>query len=50
MSQADESMYRTVRYHFGPNFFQLDKIGTALVFSVGSKEVKNFKMIERHYF
>jgi len=50
LSKEEEEEYRTVRYHFGPNFFNLDKIGTSLIFSVGNKEVKNFKMIERHYF
>ncbi len=39
-----------VRYHFGPDFFHLRTIGTSLVFRVGSLPVKNFIMIERHYF
>ena len=46
----DENEFRTVKYHFGPNFFKLNKIGTTLTFSVGEKPVKNFRMIERHYF
>lgn len=46
----NEDDYRTVRYHFGPNFFKLKKVGTNLTFSVGDKAVKNFRMIERHYF
>lgn len=41
---------RTIRYHFGPGFFQLKHIGTTLEFKVGAKAVKNFTMIERHYF
>lgn len=45
-----EEELRTVRYHFGPDFFKLKKIGTTLTFSVGEKPVKNFRMIERHYF
>jgi len=45
-----EDDWRTVRYHFGPNFFKLKNIGTTLVFSVGNKPLKNFRMIERHYF
>ena len=46
----DEAEFRTVRYHFGPNFFKLNQIGTTLVFSIGAQPVKNFTMIERHYF
>lgn len=45
---TDES--RLVRYHFGPDFFMLKTIGTTLVFKVGNLPVKNFIMIERHYF
>ena len=41
---------RTVRYHFGIHFFDIKTIGTSLTFSVGVKPVKNFLMIERHYF
>lgn len=41
---------RLVRYHFGPDFFHLRAIGTSLVFKVGALPVKNFVMIERHYF
>lgn len=47
---VNEDDLRTVRYHFGPNFFKLKEIGTTLVFSVGDKPLKNFRMIERHYF
>ncbi len=47
---SNEEDYRTVRYHFGPNFFRLKKVGTNLTFSVGDKPLKNFRMIERHYF
>lgn len=45
---TDES--RTVKYHFGPDFFELNTIGTTLTFKVGSLPVKDFVMIERHYF
>ena len=41
---------RKIRYHFGPYFFHLNTIGTTLRFKVGAKPVKNFMMIERHYF
>lgn len=50
LSPEEEAEYRTVRYHFGPDFFKLKTIGTTLRFSVGDKPVKNFRMIERHYF
>ncbi len=39
-----------MRYHFGPEFFQLRTIGTSLAFKVGANPVRNFVMIERHYF
>lgn len=41
---------RTIKYHFGPAFFDLKTIGTTLEFRVGNKGAKNFTMIERHYF
>ena len=41
---------RTIKYHFGPMFFQMKTVGTTLQFKVGANDVKNFKMIERHYF
>ena len=41
---------RLLRYQFGPDFLELGTIGTQLDFSVGDNEVKNFVMIERHYF
>jgi hypothetical protein len=46
----NDAEMRTIRYHFGPNFFKLKTIGTTLRFSVGDNEAKNFRMIERHYF
>ncbi|KAL4476846.1 hypothetical protein ABPG72_010683 [Tetrahymena utriculariae] len=50
LSPEEEIEMRTVRYHFGNYFFDIKTIGTSLTFSVGSKPVKNFLMIERHYF
>lgn len=41
---------RKIRYNFGPYFFMLKVIGTTLKFKNGPQPVKNFKMIERHYF
>jgi hypothetical protein len=41
---------RLIRYQFSPKFFLLRTIGAAIKFAVGDKPVKNFRMIERHYF
>lgn len=42
--------HRKIRYQFGPYFFQLDMIGTTLRFKVANAPLKDFVMIERHYF
>ena len=44
----DES--RTIRYSFPKEFLNIPQIGTSVELIVGGKEVKNFRMIERHYF
>ena len=41
---------RMIRYHLGPDFLELKNLGSSLTFSVGDKPVKDFLMIERHYF
>ena len=41
---------RTIRYSFPKEMLKIGQIGTAVEFKVGPKEVKNFRMIERHYF
>ena len=46
--ESDEM--RTIRYSFPKDFLKIGQIGTSVEFKVGSKEVKNFRMIERHYF
>ena len=49
----EEDIYkspRMIRYHLGPDFLDLKNVGSSLTFTVGNKEVKNFLMIERHYF
>ncbi|CAD7929183.1 unnamed protein product [Amoebophrya sp. A25] len=46
---ADPDEIRRVRYHFGPAFLDLKTIGTELEFRC-TKEVRNFRMIERHFF
>ncbi|EGR32801.1 hypothetical protein IMG5_070320 [Ichthyophthirius multifiliis] len=50
LTKEEEEEWRTVRYHFGPEFFKIKTIGTQLQFSIGKKPIKNFLMIERHYF
>ncbi|KAI8918126.1 putative UNC119 [Entophlyctis helioformis] len=45
---ADEG--RSVAYTFPANFLSAKSIASTLVFAVGPKELKNFRMIERHYF
>ena len=41
---------RTIKYSFPKDFLKLVQVGTSVEFKVGPKEVKNFRMIERHYF
>jgi protein unc-119 len=48
--QEIEDSVRVIKYHLGPDFLDLKNIGTLLKFSVGSTPVKDFVLIERHYF
>jgi len=51
--EEEEDIYkspRMIRYHLGPDFLDLKNLGSSLTFSVGDKPVKDFLMIERHYF
>eukprot|EP01135_Chromosphaera_perkinsii_P006238 Nk52_evm1s468 gene=Nk52_evmTU1s468 len=41
---------RFVHYDFPRDILRLKSIGTTVVFVVGDKPVKDFRMIERHYF
>ena len=41
---------RTIKYSFPKEFLQMKQVGTTVEFKVGDKAVKNFRMIERHYF
>jgi len=45
-----EDQVRCISYDFGKDFLDLETIGTTLEFSVGPREVDDFRMIERHYF
>ena len=42
--------YRTIKYNFSSDILRTPTISTTLTFSVGPKEVEDFRMIERHYF
>lgn len=46
----DQSSGRFVRYQFTPMFLKLKTIGAMVEFTIGNHEVKNFRMVERHYF
>ena len=45
----DPDQLRHIAYHFPLQFLRLRSVSTALRFSVGPQEVRNFRMIERHY-
>ncbi|KAF0974832.1 hypothetical protein FDP41_006306 [Naegleria fowleri] len=49
-SNLDEDSLRSINYKFDKSMLRSKGIGTTLVFKVGPKPVKNFRMIERHYF
>jgi protein unc-119 len=46
----EDDSVRTIKYHLGPEFLNLTALGSTIGFKVGSKEVRNFRMIERHYY
>lgn len=48
--QLEDPTKRLVKYHFGPDFLQLQTIGLKVEFSVGENPVHEMIMIERHYF
>ena len=41
---------RVIRYNLGPDFLDLRTIGMQVQFKVGDKPVKDFKLIEKHFF
>ncbi|CAL8096532.1 unnamed protein product [Calicophoron daubneyi] len=45
-----DDVSRCVRYQFPPSFLRLKTVGAEVRFSVGSLPIKEFRMIERHYF
>lgn len=46
----DPDSLRKINYELSEDFLKLPKIATSLVFSVGDQPLRNFRMIERHYF
>lgn len=50
MADDDDDSGRFVRYDFGAAFLELETVGTTVTFTVGSRAVEDFRMIERHYF
>lgn len=46
----DANSGRYVRYQFTPQFLKLKTVGATVEFTVGGRSVKNFRMIERHFF
>mmetsp|Transcript_21743 Transcript_21743/g.30728 ORF Transcript_21743/g.30728 Transcript_21743/m.30728 type:complete len:188 (+) Transcript_21743:34-597(+) len=46
----DYNLLRTIRYKFPSSFLRAKTVGTMLRFQVGPQPLKNFRMIERHYF
>jgi hypothetical protein len=49
-STLGEDMYRKIKYEFSEDVLKLPAIQTNLTFSVGNREIRGFRMIERHYF
>ncbi|XP_071448847.1 protein unc-119 homolog B [Hetaerina americana] len=47
---SDPNAGRFVRYQFTPQFLKLKTVGATVEFTVGSRAVSKFRMIERHYF
>ncbi|XP_044737749.1 protein unc-119 homolog [Chrysoperla carnea] len=47
---VDLNAGRFVRYQFTPQFLKLKTVGATVEFTVGSRPVNRFRMIERHFF
>ncbi|XP_075155327.1 unc-119 lipid binding chaperone [Haematobia irritans] len=50
IEETDPNAGRYVRYQFTPAFLTLTRVGATVEFTVGSRPVNNFRMIERHFF
>jgi len=49
-SDDDANSCRFVRYQFPSDFLDLKTVGATIEFSVGTKSIKKFRMIENHFF
>ena len=49
-NDIDPNAGRFVRYQFTPQFLKLKNVGATVEFKIGNKPLKNFRMIERHFF
>lgn len=45
----DLDQLRSIAYTFPTDFLRYKTVGAKLVFRVGNQEIRNFRMIERHY-
>lgn len=50
LGSLDENVYRRIQYKWSEDVLRLPSIATSLVFSIGDREVPDFRMVERHYF
>jgi len=50
IDEVDPSAGRFVQYRFPSAFLKLKQVGALVGFKVGDREVKSFRMIERHFF
>lgn len=50
IQDVDPNAGRFVRYQFTPQFLKLRNVGATVEFKIGNKPLKNFRMIERHFF
>ena len=50
LNEEDDPSKRQIKYHFGPDFLQLQTVGLTMRFGIGGQPIQNLEMIERHYF
>lgn len=50
VEEIDPNSGRFVRYQFTPQFLKLKTVGATVEFTIGSKPINKFRMIERHFF
>ena len=50
LTDDDDPSKRQIKYHFGPDFLQLQTVGLTMRFGIGGQPVQNMEMVERHYF